>query len=171
VVKEEWAECTSVMLDDIGTGMSQLFLKEEPVDVAPSATDDNVNVLKEVLIGVCGNFSDKLRSSKELHQMPKLECCLNQNGGFQSTYTSEVRGTCYRAPSWLIKLFKYPVPHTMKRYPNDDNLLSYEDPLMKQAFGFITLEHNMPSRQGKSSKTGNKDQRWTIHGSPSQEDI
>jgi hypothetical protein len=30
------------MLDDIGTRMSQLFLKEEPVDVAPISTDDNI---------------------------------------------------------------------------------------------------------------------------------
>jgi hypothetical protein len=61
VFKEEWAECTSVILDNIGTRMSHLLLKEEPVDVAPSATYDDVNVLKEVLIGACGDFSDKLR--------------------------------------------------------------------------------------------------------------
>jgi hypothetical protein len=70
VVKEEWSEYTSVMLDDIGTHMSQLFLEEEPVDVAHSATDNNVNALKEVLIGACDDFSDKLRSRDELHQMP-----------------------------------------------------------------------------------------------------
>jgi hypothetical protein len=40
VVKEEWAECTSIMLDDIGTWMLQLFIKEEAVDVAPIETDD-----------------------------------------------------------------------------------------------------------------------------------
>jgi hypothetical protein len=51
VVREEWAECISIILYDIGTRMSQLFLKEEPVDVAPISTDDNVNVLKELMIG------------------------------------------------------------------------------------------------------------------------
>jgi hypothetical protein len=131
VVKEEWSECTINMLDDIGTQMSQLFLKEEPVDVSPSAPDDDVNFLKEVLIGACDEFSDKFFSRDELRQMSKLKRRLNLDGGFQSTYLSEVRGKCSRAPAWLIKLFKYPVPHTMKRDPDDEHFLSYEDLLMK----------------------------------------
>jgi hypothetical protein len=85
--------------------------------------------------------------------MPNLERRLNQEGGFQSTYISEVRGKCYHVPAWLIKLCKYPVPHAMKR----ENFLSYEDLLMKKAFVFITFEHYMPSQQGKISKTGSKD--------------
>jgi hypothetical protein len=145
VVKEEWAECTSNMLDYIGTRMSQLFLKEEHVDFAPSATDDDVNVLKEVLIGAYDDFSEKLRSHDELRQIPQLERRLNQDGGFQSTYLSEVRVKCYRAPAWLIKLFKYHMLHAMERDPDDENFLSYEDLLMKQSFGFITSESYMPS--------------------------
>jgi hypothetical protein len=67
-------------------------LKEEPVDVAHSATDDDVDVLKEVLIGACETFSAKMRSHDELRQMPKLKRCLNQDGGFQYTCMPEVRG-------------------------------------------------------------------------------
>jgi hypothetical protein len=86
VVNDEWTECTSVMLDDIGTWISQLFINEEPVDIDPSTTDDDVNVLKEVLIGDGDDFSDKLRSLDELRQMPKLERRLKQDDRFQSTY-------------------------------------------------------------------------------------
>jgi hypothetical protein len=116
-----------------------------------------MNVLKEVLIGACDDFSDKLRLRDKLHQIPELDHHLNQDGGLQSTYLSDVRGKFFFAPAWLIKLFKYPEPHAMKHDPNDEHFLSYEDMLMKQAFDFITSERYMPSRQGKISKTGSKD--------------
>jgi hypothetical protein len=86
VVKEEWAECTSVVLDYIGTRMSQLFFKEEPVDITPSATDEDVNALKEVLIGACDYFSDKLSSRDELRQMPKLEALIKMVDSNQHIY-------------------------------------------------------------------------------------
>jgi hypothetical protein len=82
---------------------------------------------------------------------------MNQDGGFKSTYLSDARGKCVRAPAWFINIFKYPTPHATKRDPDDDNFLSYEDLLLKQAFGFITYERYMSSHQGKTSKTGSKD--------------
>jgi hypothetical protein len=80
-------------------------------------------VLKEVLQNACGDYSDKYRARDDLRHMQKLERRLNQDGGFQSTYLSEVRGTCTRGPFWLKKLFTYPVPHAMKRAPEDEHLL------------------------------------------------
>jgi hypothetical protein len=145
MVKEEWSESISGIIDDIGSRMSQLLLKDEPVTVAPSAIEDDVMVLKEVLQNACDDYSDKYRARDDLRQMPKLERRLNQDGGFQSTYLSEVRGTCTRGPLWLKKLFTYPVPHAMKRAPKDEHFLSYDDLAMKQAFGFITTERYLPS--------------------------
>jgi hypothetical protein len=79
--------------------MSQLLLKDEPVTVAPIAIKD----LKEVLQNACDDYSDKYRARDDLRHMPKMERGLNQDGGFQSTYLSEVRGTCTRGPLWLNK--------------------------------------------------------------------
>jgi hypothetical protein len=45
----------------------------------------------------------------------------------------------------------------MKRAPEDEHFLSYDDLAMKQAFGFITKERYLPSRQGKTSKNGTKE--------------
>jgi hypothetical protein len=39
----------------------------------------------------------------ELRHTPKLERHLNQDGSFQSTHLSEVRGSCGRATEWLKK--------------------------------------------------------------------
>jgi hypothetical protein len=93
MVKEEWSESISGIIDDIGSRMSQLLLKDEPVTVAPSAIEDDVMVLKEVLQNACDDYSDKYRARDDLRHMPKLERRLNQDGCFQSTYLSEVRGT------------------------------------------------------------------------------
>jgi hypothetical protein len=40
MVKEEWSESISGIIDDIGSRMSQLLLKDEPVTVVPSAIKD-----------------------------------------------------------------------------------------------------------------------------------
>jgi hypothetical protein len=157
MVKEEWSESISGIIDDIGSRMSQLLLKDEPVTVAPSAIEDDVMVLKEVFQNACDDYSDKYRARDDLRHMPKLERRLNQDLGFQSTYLSEVRGTCTCGPLWLKKLFTYPVPHAMKRAPKDEHFLSYDYLAMKQAFGFITTERYRPSRQGKTSKNGTKE--------------
>jgi hypothetical protein len=116
-----------------------------------------LTTMKEVLIGACDDFSDKLRSRDELRQNHNLEHCLNQDGGFQFTYMSEVRGKCSCAPAWIIKMLKNTVPHAMKHDPDDDHFLSYEDMLIKQAFGFITSERYMHSCQGKSNTPEIKD--------------
>jgi hypothetical protein len=44
----------------------------------------------------------------------------------------------------------------MKRTPEDEHFLSYDDLAMKQAFGFITTEHYLRSSQGKTRKNGTK---------------
>jgi hypothetical protein len=49
MVKEEWSEIISGIIDYIGSRMSQLLLKDEPDTVAPSEIEDDVMVLKEVL--------------------------------------------------------------------------------------------------------------------------
>jgi hypothetical protein len=138
MVKEEWSEIISGIIDDIGSRTSQLLLKDEPVTVAPSAIEDDGMVLKEVLQNACDDYSDKYRARDDLRHMSKLERRLNQDGGFESTYLYEVRGTCTRGQLWLKKLFTFPVPHAMKCDPEDEHLLSYYDLAMKQAFGFIT---------------------------------
>jgi hypothetical protein len=51
--------------------MSQLLLKDEPVTVAPSAIEDDVVVLKEVLQNACDDYSDKYRARDDLRHMPK----------------------------------------------------------------------------------------------------
>jgi hypothetical protein len=146
MVKEEWSESISGIIDDIGSRMSQLLLKDEPVIFAPSAIEDDVMVLKEVLQNACDDYSDKYCSRDDLRHMPKLERRLNKDGGFQPTYLSGVRGTCTRGPLWLKKLFTYPVPHDMKLAPEDEHFLSNDDIAMKQAFSFITTERYLPSR-------------------------
>jgi hypothetical protein len=157
MVKEEWSESISGIIDNIGSRTSQLLLKYEPVTVAPSAIEDDAMVLKEVLQNACDDYYDKYRARDDLRHMPKLERRLNQDGGFQSTYLSEVRGTCTRGPLWLKKLFTYPVTHALKRAPEDEHFLSYDDLAMTQAFGFITTDRYLPSRQGKTSKNGTKE--------------
>jgi hypothetical protein len=151
MVKEEWSESIIGIIDDIGSRMSQLLIRYEPITVAPSAIEDDVMVMKEVLQNACDDYSDKYCARYDLRHMPKLERRLNQDGCFQSTYLSEVRGTFTRGPLWLNKLFTYPVPHAMKRAPEDEHFLSYDDLAMKQAFLFITTERYLPSRQGKTS--------------------
>jgi hypothetical protein len=47
----------------------------------------------------------------------------------------------------------------MKRAPEDEHLLSYDDLAMKQAFGFIKTERYQPSHQGKTSKNGTKEEQ------------
>jgi hypothetical protein len=87
--------------------MSHLLLKDDPVTVAPSAIEDDIMVLKEMLQNVCDDYSDKYHARDDLQHMPKLELRLNQDGGFQSTYLSEVRGTCTCVPLWLKKSFSH----------------------------------------------------------------
>jgi hypothetical protein len=58
------------MMDDIGTRMSHIFLKEEPISMGSSASDDDVVVLKEVSINDCDDYSDKLRTRYYLRHMP-----------------------------------------------------------------------------------------------------
>jgi hypothetical protein len=157
MVKEEWSESISGIIDDIGLRISQLLLRDDPVTVVPSAIEDDVMVLKEVLQNACDDYSDKYRAQDDLRHMQKLERRLNKDDGFQSTYRSEVSGTCTRGPLWINKLFTYPVPHAMKRAPEDEHFLSYDDLAMKQTFGFITTERYLPSRQGKTSKNGTKE--------------
>jgi hypothetical protein len=59
IIKEEWSESISGVINDIGSRMSQLLLKNEPVTVAPSAIEDDVMVLKEVLQNACDDYSNK----------------------------------------------------------------------------------------------------------------
>jgi hypothetical protein len=49
------------------------------------------------------------------------------------------------------------VPHAVNRVPEDEHFLSYDDLATKQAFGFITTESYLPSRQGKTIKNGTKE--------------
>jgi hypothetical protein len=83
MVKEEWSESISGIIYDIGSRTSQLLLKDEPVTFTPSAIEDDVVVLKEVLQNACDDYSDKNRARDDLRHMPKLERRLNQDGGFQ----------------------------------------------------------------------------------------
>jgi hypothetical protein len=66
MVKEEWSESISGIIDDIGSRMSRLLLKDEPVTVAPSAIEDDVMVLKEVLQNACDDYSGKYRARDDL---------------------------------------------------------------------------------------------------------
>jgi hypothetical protein len=66
MVKEEWSESISGIIDDIGSSMSQLILKDEPVTFAPSAIEDDVMVLKEVLQNACDDYSDKYRAQDDV---------------------------------------------------------------------------------------------------------
>jgi hypothetical protein len=66
MVKEEWSASISGIIDDIGSRMSQLLLKDEPVTSAPSAIEDDVMVLKEMLQNVCDDYSDNYRAPDEL---------------------------------------------------------------------------------------------------------
>jgi hypothetical protein len=113
--------------------------------------------LKELLHNACDDYCKTYNPRGDLRHMPKLERRFNQDGGFQSNYLSEVRGTCTRAPLWLEKLFTYPVPHATKSSPEVEHVLSYDNLAMKQVFGFITMECYLPSHQGKTSKNGNKE--------------
>jgi hypothetical protein len=73
MVKEEWSESISGIIDDIGSRMSHILLKDELVTVAPSAIKDDVMVLKEVLQNACDDYYDKYRARDDLRHMPKLE--------------------------------------------------------------------------------------------------
>jgi hypothetical protein len=101
------------------------------------------------------DYSEKYRARYDLQHMPKLERRLNQDGGFQSTYPSEVRITCTRAPLRLKKIFTYPAPHAI--LPPDEHFLSYDDLAMKHAFLCIPMKRYLTSHQGKTIKNGTKE--------------
>jgi hypothetical protein len=151
--------CSSMKaLRDLGD-REEMSKGDEPVTVAPSAIEDDVVVLKEVLQNACDDYSETYCAWDDLQKMSNMERRINQDGGFQSAYLSEVRGTCACVPLWLKKLFTYPVRRDMKCFPKDEHFLSYDDLVMKKAFGFITTERYLPSAQGKTSKSGTKEEQ------------
>jgi hypothetical protein len=73
---------------------SQLYLKDEIVEVAQVATSDDFVVLTETLLSIYDYYSKDHRTQVEMRRMPKYQLHLKMGVSHQSIYLPEVPGNC-----------------------------------------------------------------------------
>jgi hypothetical protein len=131
-VTQEWNDAVEPVINAVGRRFSQLYLKDEIVEVTQVAASNDVVVMTETLLSICDNYSKDHQTQVEMRRMPKVQLHLKMGIIHQSTSLSEARGNCSRAPVFLKTFLKYPIPHAWMNKAVDQHYMSFEDVLMNQ---------------------------------------